>query len=58
MHLLMEDIKKEILQVYSYTDLHMDPAALEGKKTIEILNVSGIFSNIFVGNRIENNGPH
>jgi hypothetical protein len=47
MHLLMEDIKKEILQVYSYTDLHMDPAALEGKKTIEILNVSGIFSNIF-----------
>ena len=39
-HLLMEEIKKEILQVYSYTDNHMDPAALEGKKTIEILNVS------------------
>ena len=36
----MEEIKKEILQVYSYTDNHMDPAALEGKKTIEILNVS------------------
>lgn len=37
---MMEEIKKEILYVYSYTDGNQDPTALEGKKTIETLNVS------------------
>lgn len=38
----MEDIKKEILYIHSFTDSNQESATLEGKKTIEILNVSFI----------------
>lgn len=36
-HFLMEDIKKEIISVYRIIG---DPSVLEGKETIEILEVS------------------
>jgi hypothetical protein len=38
----MEDIKKEILYIHTFTDSNQESTALEGKKTIEILEVSFI----------------
>jgi len=39
-HALMEDIKKDILDVYAVTGAAKDGTATEGKQTIEILEVS------------------
>ena len=40
--LLMEDIKKDILEVYAVTGGLKDGPATEGKQTIEILKVSSL----------------
>jgi hypothetical protein len=51
-HLLMEDIKKDILDVYGVTISSKDGPATEGKQTIEILKVSTtlIMFTLFIGN--------
>ena len=57
--MLMEDIKKEILQVYSFMDNNVEQTALDGKNTIEILEVSQkIHLLTFIGNRTQNGGSH
>ena len=56
----MEDIKKDILEVYGINQTNKEGQSTEGKKTIDILKVSKIItSNLLpIGHRSINRRAH